>query len=319
MKIVICGDAPLESEANASIRGSIHDGWEQHLSPENVTSVSLTGAPSVIRALRPDLVLGVGSYLPETAYFGETVAAARAVGAVSAFWATEDPYEKDASYRIEPSFDAIFTCDRWGANFYHHRHVFHLPLAACAQRHFVQIEKTRERPVDIFFCGVAFASRRDLIELLRPVLDRYRTAIIGPGWGAYGSGFSERRISKSELIELYAQSKIVLNLGRSLSFENSRYAIMPSTPGPRTFEAALAGATQVFHEDTAEIHRYFDDDEIPCFSSRHDFGLLCERLLDDEEERFAIAGRAQRKTTRAHTYARRAAEITDVLRIEGIL
>src|SRR5208283_3610869 len=167
----------------------------------------------------PDVVLGLGSYLPESTYFGEVAREARRVGARMVFWATEEPYEQDASYRIERDFDAIFSCDRWGVNFHRHKHAYHLPLAGCGVRHVRPYDEAAERPIDVMFCGVAFSSRKELIE-------------------------------EFQLIDLYGQSKIVLNLGRSLHFENQRYMIVPSSPGPRTYEAALAGALQLFHEDT---------------------------------------------------------------------
>src|ERR1700712_332147 len=78
--VLICGDAPLESEANASIRGSIRDGWIDALSAARVFTASLDSAVVAIQTMRPNLVLCVGSYLPETAYFGEATRTAREVG-----------------------------------------------------------------------------------------------------------------------------------------------------------------------------------------------------------------------------------------------
>ena len=317
--VLICSDAPLESEANASIRGSIRDGWVDHLSATRVYSARLDSAISAIETMHPDLVLCVGSYLPETAYFGEATRAAREAGAVTAFWATEDPYEKDASYRIEQGFDAIFTCDRWTQRFYDHPRVFHLPLAGCPRRHHVPIRDDAERPIDMLFCGVAFANRCDIMTQLMPALKGLRISVIGPGWGAWGAGFSEQRIDKSRLIELYTQSKIILNLGRSLTFENSRYQIAPSTPGPRTFETAMAGALQFFHEDTLEIRDYFEEDEIPGFSGSLDFRRLLDRFLPARELRTRTAMRAQQRALSEHSYASRAQRMVDILFREGLL
>ncbi len=318
LKVLICGDAPLESEANASIRGSIRDGWVEYLSPQRVSSASLDGAAAAIATLRPDLLLCVGSYLPEAAYFGEASRIARGAGAVCAFWATEDPYEKDASYRIEPHFDAIFTCDRWTRRFYDHARVFHLPLAGCPRRHHVPIDHDAARPIDVLFCGVAFANRREIIAGLMPALRGLKVSVIGPGWGG-APGFSDRRVDKARLIELYASAKIVLNLGRSLNFENTRYQIAASSPGPRTFEAAMAGGMQLFHEDTPEIRDYFDEDEIPGFSGVLEFRRLCDRFLQADATRLGTAARAQRRALAEHSYARRARRLVETLVGEGLL
>ncbi len=319
--VLICGEALLESEANASVRGAIHDGFADLLSASRIMVAPLDSVATAIATIRPDLVLCVGSYLPETAYFGELARAAGEIGATTAFWATEDPYEKDASYRIEPHFDAIFTCDRWTQRFYHHPKVFHLPLAGCSRRHYVPVapDGSAEQPIDVLFCGVAFANRREIMARLMPCFAGLRVSVIGPGWGGFGSGCSDLRIDKAELIRLYAQSKIVLNLGRSLSFENSRYQIAASTPGPRTFEAAMAGGMQFFLEDTLEIRDYFAEDEIPGFTGVLDFRCMLERYLGAPELRRATALRAQRRALEQHSYRGRARQMLDGLSRENLL
>ena len=289
------------------------------LGSESVISAHIAGASATILWFKPDIVLGIGSYLPESVYFGEVAREAREVGAVTVYWATEDPYEQDASYRIVHDFDVIFSCDRWGSNFYAHPRAHHLPLAACRARHFIPYDPLAERPVDVMFCGVAFTSRKELVSDLLPSLTGLQLQFIGPGWGEFGVGFSDRRIEKAELVRLYAASKIVLNMGRSLHFENKRYMITPSTPGPRTFEVALAGALQLFHEDTSEMKRYFTQAEVPCFSTPAEFHSLVQLFTRDVEARNAVTLAAQRRTLAEHTYAHRAQRIIDTLHTEGLL
>lgn len=81
----------------------------------------------------------------------------------------------------------------------------------------------------------------------------------------------------------------------------------------------MAGAAQIFHEDTAELRHYFTEDEVPSFSSRRDFTRLCDRLLGDHAERIALARRAQNRAVNEHTYALRAERIVSVLRNEALL
>lgn len=319
--VLICGEALLESEANASVRGAIHDGFADTLSASRITVASLGSVATAIDAIRPNLVLCVGSYLPDTAYFGELARAAGETGAATAFWATEDPYEKDASFRVEPYFDAIFTCDRWTQRFYDHPRVFHLPLAGCSRRHYrpLSSEGSAEQPIDVLFCGVAFANRREIMARLMPCLAGLHVSVTGPGWGGFGSGCSDQRIDKAELIGRYAQSKIVLNLGRSLNFENSRYQIAASTPGPRTFEAAMAGGMQFFLEDTLEIREYFAEDEVPGFTGALEFRDMLELYLAAPELRRDTALRAQQRALRQHSYGARANQMLDSLVREGLL
>jgi spore maturation protein CgeB len=319
VKLLLCSGGRLESQANAQVRTTIMNGWADLLGPENVVSANIAGVSTTIAGFRPSIVLGIGSYLPESTYFGELARAARQVGAVTAFWATEDPYEQDASYRILHDFDAIFSCDRWGTNFYAHPRVRHLPLAGCPHLHYHPYDPAAPRPVDVMVCGVAFSSRKELVSALLPDLAGLRLQFVGPGWGAFGPGFSDRRIEKAELIRLYGASKIVLNLGRSLHFENRRYMIAPSSPGPRTFETALAGAVQLFHEDTFEMRRYFTRQEVPGFSTPREFADLLHRFLGDAGMRADVAIAAQRRAVAEHTYAHRAQQLLDTLRAEGLL
>jgi spore maturation protein CgeB len=319
LKVLICSSGRHESQANAQVRTTIMNGWAELVGADNVVSANIAGISATIAGFRPSIVMGIGSYLPESTYFGELAREARQAGAVTAFWATEDPYEQDACYRIVHDFDAIFSCDRWGTNFYPHPRTRHLPLAGCRQLHFHPYDPAAERPVDVMFCGVAFSSRKELVTQLLPSLTGLQLQFIGPGWGQFGPGFSDRRIDKAELIRLYRSAKIVLNMGRSLHFENRRYMIAPSSPGPRTYETALAGAVQLFHEDTFEMRRYFTREEVPTFSTPREFDALLGRFLADADARSDAALAAQRRAVGEHTYAHRAQQVIDTLRAEALL
>ena len=318
MKVLICSGGRYESQANAQVSRSIADGWIEYLGQDNVMSANIAGAGAVVAAMQPDLVVGIGSYLPESTYFGEVSREARRLGKTTVFWATEDPYEQDAHYRIEHDFDAIFSCDHWGVNFYTHPNAFHLPLAGCHKRHYAPIDAVGEKVIDVMFCGVAFTSRQEIIEDLRSSLHGLDLCFIGPGWGKFGHGFSDRRIDKAQLIALYQKSRIVLNLGRSLHFENRRYMITPSSPGPRTFEVALAGAAQLFHEDTYEIRRYFTKEEVPSFSNRIEFDRLLAFYLAEPERGLRTAELAQKRALGEHTYAHRARNVVETLKARGL-
>ncbi len=318
-KILVCSSGRLESQANAQVRAAIMHGWGELVGAGNVVSANIAGIAATIAGFRPDIVVGIGSYLPESTYFGEAAREARRIGAATVFWATEDPYEQDASYRILDDFDVVFSCDRWGTNFYGHKRARHLPLAGCRQLHYRPYDPEAERAVDVLFCGVAFSSRKDLVSQLMPALSGLKLQFIGPGWGEFGPGFSDRRIDKDELIGLYRGARIVLNMGRSLHFENKRYMIAPSSPGPRTYETALAGAVQVFHEDTFEMRRYFTPDEVPGFSTPAEFAALLHRFLGDAAARDRTALAAQRRALGEHTYAHRARQVIDTLRADGLL
>ncbi|MCE0742821.1 glycosyltransferase [Acetobacter sicerae] len=318
-RVLICSGGRFESQANAQIRESIMEGWAECFGEENVTAANISGAAAAIRFLKPTIVFGIGSYLPESTYFGEVNREAKKIGAATVFWATEDPYEQDANYRIGQDFDAVFSCERWGSNFYTRDNVWHLPLAACPKLHYRPIDESVERNIDVLFCGVAFTNRKDIVRGLLPTLRNLNIKIIGPGWGELGIGFSDARLEKEQLVQFYQRSKLVLNLGRSLSFENKRFLISPSTPGPRTYEAAAAGALQVFHEDTYEIRRYYTKEEIPSFSNRKQFEELVDTYIDNGALRIETAKKAQARTMADHTYGHRIRQALGILKENGIL
>lgn len=317
-RVMVCSGGRYESQANAQVREAVMSGWEAIFGEGNVIATNIAGAAAAIEYIKPKIVFALGSYLPESTYFGEVCQRARDIGAVSIFWATEDPYEQDANYHITDDFDVIFSCDRWGTNFYNRPNVYHLPLAACEKLHYRPIDESIEKTIDILFCGVAFGSRKDLIRSMRPAFSDLNIKIVGPGWGEFGIGFSDSRIEKHQLIELYQYSKIVLNLGRSLHFENKRFMITPSTPGPRTFEAAIAGAMQVFHEDTYEIHEFYKPDEMPVFSTRRDFEQLLHKYLRNPELILETAKKAQARTLAEHTYRHRIQSVVKLITEKGL-
>jgi spore maturation protein CgeB len=314
VKVLICGGHPYESQANRQVRHSICDGWVELLGETDVISTNVEDAACLIPQIRPDLVLATGSYLPESTYFGELSHETRGLGTPAVFWATEDPYEHDASYRITHDFDVIFSCDRSSCRFYEHDNVFHLPLAGCRRSFYSPIDPWGSKEIDVVFCGVAFANRQEIVKDIRDRLTGHRLCFIGPGWGKFGMGFSDPRIERAELIYLYRKSRIVLNLGRSLHFENRRYMITPSTPGPRTFEAALVGCVQLFFEDTYEIRHYFKQEELPCFSNGSEFGRLLESYLSDERLASHTASLAQARALKEHTYRHRAEAVVTKLK-----
>jgi len=318
-RVLVCSGGRYESQANLQVREAIMAGWEECFGPDNVVAANISGAAAAVARLKPTIIMAMGSYLPESTYFGEVCREARKIGARTIFWATEDPYEQDANYRVADEFDVMFSCDRWGTNFYTRPNVWHMPLGGCPSLHYAPIDETVERTIDVLFCGVAFTNRKDIVRGLLPTLRDLNIKIVGPGWGELGIGFSDARIEKDQLIDLYSRSKLVLNLGRSLHFENKRFQVAPSTPGPRTFEAALAGAMQVFHEDTYELRRYFSADEIPTFSNKRDFDGVLERYLDNAPLRLETARRAQAKALAEHTYGHRVRSMLNLLIEKGFL
>jgi spore maturation protein CgeB len=137
-------------------------------------------------------------------------------------------------------------------------------------------------------------------------MSRYATFICGREWPILGSFISNQSVDNQELPSLVASSTITLNIGRSFNLANERFQLDPSTPGPRTFEAAMAGTVQLYFSDSLEIEDYFViDQEILLFDSPSSFELQVERLLDQPDLVAKIALAAQKRALAEHTYKNR--------------
>lgn len=245
--------------------------------------------------------------------------AARSVHAVLVYWLHDDPYEFDFNWKIEGRCDWIFTTDRASVDFYRSTNVSHLPLAADFDRHFHKFVPLRDRVTDVFFCGVAYPNRRSIVSKLRDVLEGCRTAITGDGWDEKLSFCRNERIAPDALIEAYAAARIVLNIGRQFNIANRQFELVPSTPGPRTFEAAAAGCLQAVFIESCEIFDYFAHEiEILTFNTVGELSEIVERVRQDPDSLDCVALAAQERVRADHTFDRRAQTLLNMLHKEGL-
>jgi spore maturation protein CgeB len=306
--VVVAGASPDWHNRNAHLRSLVSDGFKD-AGVTHVANVPLGGAQATIEADSPKLVVCFGSCMPDDTDYSRLRKACDRVGACLAFWLHDDPYELDFSYRAEEIADIIFTNDRAAALHYDHPHVVHLPLAASAKHHFRPVQ--HERDFDVFFCGVGFPNRIQILKDLRNCLARYDTRVFGDEWPVDKLPFARnRRLSPIDLADYYATARVSLNLGRNHNYGNSRYDVVASTPGPRTFEAAMAGAVQLMFVTGFEIEDYFEvDKEILLFDTIADVETILADLTEDPDRVEAIGRAAQTRCMSNHTYGNRAETI----------
>ncbi|WP_178133512.1 CgeB family protein [Vineibacter terrae] len=276
------------------------------------TSASL--ARETVLALKPALVIGIGSVVPDHVDYAAVARACRRVQAPLVYWLHDDPYEFDYNWKIEGGCDWIFTSDRATIDFYRTSAVSHLPLAADVTRHFRPIVPIRERGTDVFFCGVGYPNRRTVVSTIRDVLRACATEIRGDGWDERLPFCRNERLSPEAMIDRYAAARIVLNIGRQFNIGNRQYDLVPSTPGPRLFEAAAAGCVQAAFLESVELFDYFArDTEILAFSSVGEFADIVDHVRGDPDAATALADRAQARARAEHTYDHRMLAMLDVL------
>ncbi|RYE77617.1 MAG: hypothetical protein EOO80_10400 [Oxalobacteraceae bacterium] len=304
--VLVCGASPDNQNRNVVLRSYVAEGFAQVPGIRQVVNAPLEYAADKAWATRPELVLCFGSCMPDDADYGQIKRYCAQTGTPLVFWLHDDPYEFDFSYKINGIADIVFSNDKWCAEHYAHPRAYHLPLAASERAHRRAIGPSKD--VSIFFCGVAFANRIKLLRDLSKPLQAHGAVVLGDGWPEAELPFCRnQRLPNDELSDRYARSWITLNMGRDYHYANDRFKLDPSTPGPRTFEAAMAGTTQVFFVESLEIVDYFTPgSEVLLYNSVKEFTDCVSAMLSDPARCLAIAEAAQQRTLRDHTYLRRA-------------
>jgi spore maturation protein CgeB len=256
---------------------------------------------------KPDLIILFGSlYKPYIDIYNLIFQVKSCWNTLIAAWVTDDPYEFDCNYFLPKLVDFVFSNDKNSCNYYHSKNVYHLPLAAAEAIH-CTLQPSNEPEWDFVFCGVGFPNRIDVIEGLQDILTKYSTLIIGSNWSSQISNnlFIREPVSYDELLYIYRNSKIVLNISRMFDLENKIYEIVPSTPAPRTFEVAAMGIFQLVFFDRPELYDYFNPEEIISFSSKEEFMNLAAKYLEDSELRNKVSKLAQQRVSKQHFYRHR--------------
>lgn len=313
IEVLVTGTTSDAVNINPAIRTYLVEGLSERLGGAAVGQAPLELACERVRRLRPKLVVAVGSLVPDAAGLGALRRSVDAVGAQLAFWLTEDPYEFDYAFKAELLADIVLSNDSWAVHHYRHGSVHHLPLAASPTRHLRPIHPSLPRDIAIFFCGVAYPNRVALLRRADDLLSRHPVEILGCDWPADLRCAHNRRLTADEMADHAAAAWLTLNIGRDLDIANRRFALPQATPGPRTFEVALSGSTQLYFATGLEICDAFEpDEEILLVDGSRDIARALERIRDEPAAILAIAERAQRRALRDHTYACRAGRILEL-------
>ena len=316
LKILVVSGTPDALNSNAALRSHVGEGFRTAFPEATVVVSSYEDGLRQARALKPDLALAFGSIMLDSSDFGPLAEEMRRSGGKLAFWLHDDPYEFDMNARIYGMADAIFTNDRASLDFYPpNLAVHHLPLAGSRAMHWRPVER-RAGPA-LFFCGHRFANRARLFGDLAAHARRLGASmrIVGSGWEHDAiEGVTPMRLPGAALPDMYAASLAVANVGRDESLANRRFAIRPSTPGPRSFEAAFAGAAQIMLVEGLEILDYFEPEtEILLADDADGFAAQWERLLQDRDLSLRLGRNAQRRAEAEHGYDNRARRIIDLV------
>jgi spore maturation protein CgeB len=310
MRVLVAGASPDEINRNAFVRRFVARGFRELEAVDAVHEVPYESAASIAREWSYDLSLVFGSVWPDRCDYARIADVVHRGGGRLAFWLHDDPYEFDHGSRVLPLADLVFTNDRSSLRHYPADvDVEHLPLAACPVEH---RRTPAVRPsARLFFCGHQFENRRRFLADLGALVGWESLQVVGTGWDHAAIPIAvEGLLPNARLADSYAESIAVLDIGRDRDLSNRRFQIRPSTPGPRTFEAAMAGGAQLRTGDGLEICDYFEPgSEVVLVESAGEAAEWYRRLLHRPETSLAIGRRAQERALAEHTYRHRAASI----------
>jgi spore maturation protein CgeB len=192
---------------------------------------------------------------------------------------------------------------------------------------------------DASFVGMPHGDRPHVVQALRDA---------GVDVQVWGSGWSSGRVSQDEMIRVFNQSRINLNLSnasqpKSFSAKLSgflarRLARMPLSPKRRSQGMRIIAALENQHGRMPESRYaaqikgrnfevpgcggflltggaenlgdyYVDGEEVVCFSDRADLVSKVRHYLSNEAERAHVAAAGHRRTLAEHTYVHRFTEI----------
>lgn len=258
---------------------------------------------------RPDLVIALAQ-APLTQPALDTL---HEMGIPSAFWFVENvrvlPYWRDVCafydvvYAIQPA--AVDRIADAGA-----RRVSYLPMACDARLH-RRIQLTADErgryASRLSFAGAPYLNRRHMLTAVADL----GLKIWGEGWEstALAAHLGARgRFDADAMLRIFAATDVNLNIHSA-----DHVAGLDPEPdyvNPRTFELAACGAFQLV-DRRDPLSALFTDDEMITFSSASELRALSAHYLERPTERAEIAGRAQARALKDHTYDRRVAVILE--------
>lgn len=228
----------------------------------------------------------------------------------TACWWLNDPFQFERSAEKAGCYDYYFTNSRGSIPLYAERgiaNVSFLPVGVYPPLH----KKLPELPKkwDICFAGDYKPVRQEVLEA---VAVRFSVAIFGPWRHKLPKDsplcshiVSDRFFSPEEMVAMFNQSRIVLNIHTWLG--KNEFGI-----NPRVFEANGCGSLQIsdYKEEIADF--YQEDKEIVIYRSIDELLEKLAYYLGHEAEREEIAARAYLRTQGENTYQQRMQELLRV-------
>jgi spore maturation protein CgeB len=217
-------------------------------------------------------------------------------------WFCDDHWRfQNFSRRWAPCFKWVSTTDSRAVTQYHRLGYHNVLKTQWACNHFSYRKLSLPLKYDVTFVGQAHGNRRSVIKKLQKA---------GIAVSVWGEGWPNGRLSQQEMIAVFNQSRINLNLsnayrrGKLFAFGHRRDQIKG-----RNFEIPGCGGFQLSGA-ADNLEEYFrPSEEIAIFRDTDELVDKIRYYLNREAERARIAQAGYERTRREHTYEKRFNEL----------
>jgi spore maturation protein CgeB len=211
-------------------------------------------------------------------------------------WLSDDHWRYEETKPIWELFNLIVTTDRKGYEKRMKEGFDNVLLSQWGCNHFLYRKSNLPKIYDVSFVGRCYGERENFVDTLKR--NGINIATFGQGW-ENGS-----RVSQADLIRIYNQSKICLNI--SFASQEDKIQIKG-----RDFEAPGCGSL-LLTKDTEEIAEYFvPGEEIITYQDADDAAEKIKYYLKNEDKREKIAKNGYGRVMKEHTIEKRFLEISE--------
>lgn len=219
-------------------------------------------------------------------------------------WFCDDHWRfEDFTSRYAPLFNACSTTTRSALRKYGALGVKDVILTQWGCNHHLYVPTRKPKRIDISFVGQPHGNRREVLERLRGAGIEVRV---------WGTGWADGRLTVEELISVFSESRINLNLANATTqlkkrFRRARH--FPEQIKARNFEIPGCAGFQLSQWAT-DLDRYFEPErEIVIFQTLEEMIARIEAHLRDEKLTNQIAKSGHDRVLADHTYEKRFREI----------
>lgn len=280
-----------------------------------------------VARMREDLVALADECKPDLAFFflftdqldAQTIeAVGRAGGCPTVNWFADDHWRfEDFTRHLAPAFDLAVTTDEDSLPKYRLLPDTRVHLSQWACNRYAYGRVTCELRHDVTFVGQPHGERRKTVAML---------AQEGLPVECWGFGWPAGTIEHAAMVEVFASSRINLNLSNSSQVPGLKAMVRRmlrfKVPAPRpaqikgrNFEVPGCGGF-LLTERVPHLERYFElDQEVAIFEGEGDLAEKVCYWLDHEDERGRVAEAGYRRVMAEHTYDHRFAAIFEELEL----